>query len=60
MATDPQRTPIEWTDADLDALSTITPQDTEEARAWWKRNADPQYRELLDAEPVSGADAPTA
>lgn len=49
---DPNRKAIHWTDEDLDQLAEIGPEDIEEAKAWWRRNADPRFRELLDAEPL--------
>lgn len=56
---DPQRRAIRWSDADIDKLSEITPQDIEESRAWWRRNADPQYRELLDPDDADADSPPT-
>lgn len=43
--------PIEWTDADLDALSNITEADIIEAGQWWKQNAPKKYKNLLNANP---------
>lgn len=38
-----------WTEEDIDRLAEITPQDIEEAKAAWRRDAPPWARELLDA-----------
>lgn len=42
---------VPWTDADLDRLSTITPEDITAASALWRANAG-ALANLLDAEPV--------
>ena len=39
------------TDAELDELANISSADIERAKSAWKKDADPQYRDLLDAEP---------
>lgn len=49
----PKRKPlgkaIQWSDADLAALSEITPQDIAAAKEHWRTAADPHYADLLDA-----------
>lgn len=44
-------------DADLDALATITPEDIERAQRRWREIASPKFKALLDAEPMP-PDAP--
>lgn len=46
--------PLERTDADLDALSTITEADLDNAVSFWKEAAPAPYKNLLDAEPDHG------
>ncbi len=48
--------PLEWTDADLDRLSVVTPGDIENAKVAWRRNAPKKYKNLLDAQ-VKPSDA---
>jgi hypothetical protein len=43
---------IPYTDAELDQLSQVTPQDIERAKVWWKENAPRKYKNLLDAKPT--------
>lgn len=57
MTKDPQRTPPTSTDAELDELAAITPEDIARAQQAWRKDASPEYRDLLDARP---ADAPPA
>lgn len=45
----PLGAPIVWTDAEMDALSAVAPEDLEAARQWWEQNAAPRYRGMLDA-----------
>jgi len=40
---------IQWSDADLEQLAKVTPQDIEEASALWKRAAQRPLRGLFDA-----------
>jgi len=40
----------EPTDEELDELAKITPEDIERASARWKKDAPPEFRDLLDAE----------
>lgn len=40
------------TDAELDALAEISPEDTERAKQMWREEASPAFRDLLDAEPT--------
>lgn len=42
---------IQWTEAEVDELTKVTPQDIEEAAALWKRAAQKRYRGLFDAQP---------
>lgn len=44
--------PLPWTDADLERLSEVTPEDITRAQALWRSAASPQYRDLLDAAPA--------
>jgi hypothetical protein len=46
---------IQWTDADLDALSNITEADIKEAGGWWQDNAPKKYKKLLEAKPDNAA-----
>jgi hypothetical protein len=41
--------PLPRSDAQLDAISTVTPQDVEQAGVDWKRWAKPAYKNLLEA-----------
>jgi hypothetical protein len=41
--------PLAWSDADLDALSQVSPQDIAEAQAAWRKDAPRGYADLLDA-----------
>lgn len=43
--------PLEWTDADLDALSEVSPQDVLEAQQWVVEHADETGRALWEAKP---------
>lgn len=43
---------IQWTEAEVDELTKVTPQDIEEASALWRRGALPKYRGLFDAKPA--------
>jgi hypothetical protein len=40
------------TDADLDELATITPEDLVAAAEWWRQNAPKKFKGLLDAKDV--------
>jgi hypothetical protein len=44
------------TEAELDAAAAITPDDIARARLAWRRDASPEFRDLLDAtpDPASG------
>ena len=41
--------PIEWSDADIDRLAEITPEDTASAKATYRRLAPKKAKRLLDA-----------
>ena len=41
---------IRWTEADLDRLARVTPEDVAAAKAMFDRLAPPKLRGLLDAE----------
>ncbi len=43
--------PLDLSDEELDDLSEISPQDIAEAQAAWRRDAPPEFRDLLDAKP---------
>lgn len=47
--------PLNWTDAELDALSTVTEADIMNAGAWWQNNAPKKYKKLLEAKPDDAA-----
>jgi hypothetical protein len=47
---------LEWTEADLDALSQVSPQDVAEAQAWVSAHADPLGEQLWNAETVDEDD----
>ena len=51
----PRGEPLDSTDAELDAASVVTPEDIESARQWFRRNAAPEFRDLLDAAPNDDA-----
>lgn len=55
MPSDPERIAQPFTDAELDALASVTPQDIERATLAWAQDAPPQYRDLLNAEPEDGS-----
>jgi hypothetical protein len=42
--------PLAWTEAAVDALSQVSPQDVAEAQAAWRRDAPRGLSGLLDAE----------
>lgn len=44
--------PLELTDADLDRLSKITPEDIRKAAAAWRKANDNEYKYLLDTTQV--------
>lgn len=44
--------PLPWSDADLDALSEITPEDVSAAQGWVERNATTSGRRLWAGEEV--------
>lgn len=62
MATPPKPKPVghaePWTQADIDALAEITPEDIASAKATFKRLAPKRARTLLDAKP-DGRTRPT-
>lgn len=39
------------TDAELDEMAEVTPEDVAEALEFWEQNAPEEYRDLLDSEP---------
>lgn len=39
-----------WNEAQIAALSTITPTDVRLARLWWRQHAPSKYRRLLDGQ----------
>jgi len=43
--------PLGWSDEDMDALATITPEDVERAKVAWRQHSPRQFRDLLDAVP---------
>lgn len=47
---------LPWSDADLDAMTSpealAAPESVAEARQWWRRNAAPEHREMLDPAPA--------
>lgn len=44
--------PIEWSEQDLDTLSTVSRADLKAAEALWQRDAPKKYKLLLQAEVV--------
>lgn len=44
--------PIDWSDADLDNLSTVTQADIKAAEALWQRDAPRKYKSLLQAKVI--------
>lgn len=42
--------PIDWTDDELDEMSSISSADVKAAKALWQNEAPPALRNLLDAE----------
>jgi hypothetical protein len=44
----PLGAPLPLSDADLDALATITPEDVRKAREFWKRHAPEEFKDLLE------------
>lgn len=53
---EPDLTPINWSDSDLDELSRIDRRDVEEASAKYRRLAPERTKDLLDAEEVEDGD----
>jgi hypothetical protein len=51
MPAKPKGQPLDWSDADLDALSEVRLVDQRPAAALWTRNAPPWAQDLLDATP---------
>lgn len=41
--------PLELSDADLDLLAQVTPEEIEAVRVWWIEIAPGRYRTILDA-----------
>lgn len=50
----PLGAPLAWTDADLDAFSTVTPADLKTAQALWQNEAPSQLKQLLQAQVEEG------
>lgn len=48
---DKRREKPDHTDEELDALAEITPEDIEDAQRAWRKDASPQFKDLLDAKP---------
>lgn len=48
---DKRRQPADLTDAELDELAEITPEDVADAQRAWRADARPKVRDLLDAKP---------
>ena len=46
----PMGKPIEWTEADIEKMSEVTPEDIEQAAERWREVASPKYKNLLDAQ----------
>lgn len=45
-------------DADLDAMAQVTPQDIEAAKARWRADVKPKFKNLLDAEEGNAENQP--
>lgn len=43
--------PLDWTEQALDRLSQISPENTQQAEAFWRQTASKPLRDLLDATP---------
>jgi hypothetical protein len=54
---DPMRTAPTYSEAELDALAEITPDDVDRAAAFWRTHASPAFRDLLDAVPTDDRSA---
>lgn len=48
--TDKRRQVDAASEAELDKLAEITPEDIERAKAAWEKNASPEFRDLLNAQ----------
>lgn len=42
---------LDLSDGELEEVADIRPQDVEAAKQAWRRDAPPQWKDLLDAEP---------
>ncbi len=47
----PDRKALDWSDEELDALAEIAPGDVEQAKIQWRKDAPPEFADLLDATP---------
>lgn len=45
----PQGKAVDWTDAEIERLAEVTPEDVAAAKAHWKRLAPKRAKRLLDA-----------
>lgn len=54
---DPRRDLAEFSDAELDAMAVITPEDIERAKAAFRRDARAPFKRLLDATPIKDPSA---
>jgi hypothetical protein len=51
----PLGAPLQWTDADLDALSVVSEQDVLDAQSFAAQHGSPEFQALLNAEPEEEA-----
>jgi hypothetical protein len=51
----PLGAPLEWGEADLDALSAVSEQDLVDAQAWSAQHGSPEFQALLNADPEEEA-----
>jgi hypothetical protein len=42
---------LEWSDADIDRLADVTPEDVASGKAFWRAKAGGPMKRLLDAKP---------
>jgi hypothetical protein len=44
--------PLQLTEKELEELAKVTEKDIEKAKKFWRKNAPPEFKNLLDAEEV--------
>lgn len=53
----PQGEAVQWSEADIERLAEITPEDIASAKAHWNRLAPKRIKRVLDAKKEDGEDA---